>query len=174
MSSRPTGATATRPTSTTVTHPTGVTAIRPASAVVTRPAAVPAWPLQSFLRLVPAPASVPTARRHMRQALTTWDLDPLVDPAELVVSELVTNAVRAALALAEPQPVQLWLAADRVQVAIGIWDGNPDPPLLAPAADTDERGRGLWLVEALSAAWDWFSQDGGRTVHALLEPDPRA
>jgi anti-sigma regulatory factor (Ser/Thr protein kinase) len=97
-----------------------------------------------------------------------WDLDP--DPAELVVSELVTNAVRASLALAEPQPVRLWLAASQLRVAIGVWDGNPDPPLLAPAADTDEGGRGLCLVEAISAAWDWYPQDGGKVVHAFLDP----
>ena len=172
MSSRPTGATAIRPTGTTVMHPTGTTAIRPTGAAATRPTAVPAWPLQSFLRLAPAAASVSTARRLSRQALTMWDLDPY--PAELVVSELVTNAVQASLALAEPQPVRLWLAADRPRVAIGVWDGNPNPPLLAPTAETDERGRGLCLVEALSAAWDWYPHDGGKVVHARLEPDPRA
>jgi len=165
MSSRPTGATAIRPTGATSTRPPGATATRPA---------VPAWPLQSFLHLAPAPASVPTARRHTRQALTTWHLRPLVDAAELVVSELVTNAIRAAIALPEPQPVRLWLATDRSRVAIGVWDGDPNPPLLARAAGTDERGRGLCLVEALSAAWDWFPQDGGKVVHARLDAGPAA
>jgi anti-sigma regulatory factor (Ser/Thr protein kinase) len=93
---------------------------------------------------------------------------------ELGPADGVTNAVRAALARATPGPARLWLAADRVRVAIGVWDGNPDPPLLARAADTDEGGRGLCLVEAISAASDWYPQDGGKLVHALLEPDPGA
>jgi Histidine kinase-like ATPase domain len=149
---------------------------RPIGATIIRPAAVPSgrWPLQSFRQLVPAPASVPAARRHTRQRLTTWGLGPLADPAELVVSELITNAVRAALALAEPLPVRLSLASDRVRVAIGVWDGNPDPPLLARAADTDEGGRGLCLVAAISAAWDWYPHDNGKVVHAVLDPDPAA
>jgi anti-sigma regulatory factor (Ser/Thr protein kinase) len=147
---------------------TGATAIRPAATPFGR------WPLQSLRLLAPKAASVPAARRHTRRTLTNWDLGPLADPAELVVSELVTNAVRAALALAEPLPVRLWLAADRVRVAIGVWDANPDPPLLARADDTDEGGRGLCLVEAISVAWDWYPQDGGKVVHAVLEPDPSA
>ena len=142
----------------------GATAIRSAAMPFGR------WPLQSFRRLALAPASVPAARRHTRRTLTAWDLGPMADPAELAVSELVTNAIRAALAVASPQPVRLWLAADRVRVAIAVWDGNPDPPLLARAGDTDEGGRGLCLVEAISAAWDWYPQDGGKVVHALLEP----
>jgi anti-sigma regulatory factor (Ser/Thr protein kinase) len=165
MSSRPIGATVIRPAGTTVVGPTG-----PTGAPAARSAAVPAWPLQSFLRLAPAPASVPAARRHMRRALTVWDLGRLADAAELVVSELVTNAVRAALALAEPQPAELWLAADPFRVAIGVWDGNPDPPLLARPGLTDESGRGLYLVEALSATWDWYPQDSGKVVRALLGP----
>lgn len=149
---------------------------RPIGATAIRPTAVPSgrWPLQCVRLLAPAPASVPAARRHTRQTLTTWDLAALADPAELVVSELATNAVRVSLALAEPRPVRLWLAANQLRVAIGVWDGNPHPPLLARAADTDEGGRGLYLVEAISAAWDWYPQDGGKVVHALLEPGPGA
>jgi anti-sigma regulatory factor (Ser/Thr protein kinase) len=130
-------------------------------------------PRQSLLELAAVPGSVPRARRHARQVLSEWDLGPLGDPAELVVSELVTNAIRASRAVGTRQPVRLWLAADRARVAIGVWDGSPDPPVPAQARDTDESGRGLFLVEAVSTAWDWYRQDGGKIVRALLDPDAR-
>jgi anti-sigma regulatory factor (Ser/Thr protein kinase) len=129
------------------------------------------WPLQSFRQLVAASATVPAARRHARHLLWAWGLGQLVDPAELVVSELVTNAIRATLAMAEPRPVRLWLAADRGRAAIGVWDSSPDPPRPAHPADVDENGRGLILVETLSASWNWYPQEGGKLVQALLELD---
>jgi anti-sigma regulatory factor (Ser/Thr protein kinase) len=147
---------------------------RPLASMTTiLPAVAPArrWRLQSFRRLVAAPAAVPGARRHARHVLWAWGLGRLVDPAELVVSELVTHAIRATLAMAEPLPVRLWLAADPARAAIGVWDSSPDPPRPARAADVDESGRGLFLVEALSASWDWYPQEGGKVVHALLELD---
>lgn len=54
-----------------------------------------AWPVRSSLELGALPTSVPCARLHTRHLLWEWGLDGLVEPAELLVSELVTNAVRA-------------------------------------------------------------------------------
>jgi len=79
--------------------------------------------------------------------LRRWGLDGLADSAELVVSELVTNAVRAACGTPEPWPVRLWLTAEPARVAIGVWDCSPVPPRLAHAGDADESGRGLFLVQ---------------------------
>jgi anti-sigma regulatory factor (Ser/Thr protein kinase) len=128
------------------------------------------WPRQSLSEVAAAPAAVRGARRHARRVLWTWDLECLADTAELVVSELVTNAIQAVRASAGPLPVRLWLAADHARLAVGVWDCCPDPPRLAQADEIDENGRGLFLVEALSATWDWCPQDGGKVVRAVLEP----
>ncbi len=50
---------------------------------------------RSYLELAAAPGAVPRARRHTRHMLAAWKLGHLADDAELVVSELLTNAVRA-------------------------------------------------------------------------------
>jgi anti-sigma regulatory factor (Ser/Thr protein kinase) len=146
---------------------------RPLASTTIPPGVTPArcWPLQSFRQLVAAPATVPGARRHARHVLWAWGLGQLVDPAELVVSELVTNAIRATLAMADPRPVRLWLAADRGRAAVGVWDSSPDPPRPTQATDVDESGRGLFLVETLSASWNWYLQEGGKVVEALLDLD---
>ena len=127
------------------------------------------WKEFSLLELAAGPGSVPRARRHVRQVLSEWNLGLLGEAAELVVSELVTNAIRASRDAGGHRPVRLWLAADRARVAIGVWDGTPGPPVPAQPCDTDESGRGLLLVEAVSTAWDWYSEDGGKIVRALLD-----
>ena len=53
------------------------------------------WPLHSFLELGALPGAVPCARLHARHLLWEWGLAALTDSTELVVSELVTNAIRA-------------------------------------------------------------------------------
>ena len=126
------------------------------------------WPRQSLLELEAVPGSVPRARRHARQVLSGWNLGPLGEAAELVVSELVTNAVQASRAAGADRPVRLWLAADRARAAVGVWDGSTDPPAPRHPRDTYESGRGLLLVEAVSTAWDWYPEGGGKIVRALL------
>jgi anti-sigma regulatory factor (Ser/Thr protein kinase) len=101
--------------------------------------------------------------------LSEWNLGPLGERAELVVSELVTNSIRASRAAGGHRPVRLWLAADGARAAIGVWDRSPDPPVPGQPRDTDESGRGLLLVEAVSTAWDWYPEDGGKIVRALLD-----
>jgi len=100
-----------------------------------------------------------------------WDLPSVADSAELVVSELVTNAVRASTG-PDGRPkynakkglpcVHLGLLSNRVHVLIEVWDQDPRMPVAAPAGPDDESGRGLMLVEALcercgcdtSPGWD--------------------
>jgi anti-sigma regulatory factor (Ser/Thr protein kinase) len=102
--------------------------------------------------------------------LADWDLSALGEAAELVVSELVTNAVRACQAAGAHRPVRLRLASDRVRVLIEVQDGSPQPPVLSEATAEDENGHGLYLVEAMSAAWDWYPHrpSGGKVVWALV------
>jgi anti-sigma regulatory factor (Ser/Thr protein kinase) len=129
-----------------------------------------AWPLHSHLDLAALSGAVPHARHHARRVLTDWGLDAIGEPAELVVSELVTNAIRACQSGGAHRPVQLRLASDRARVLIEVQDGSPQPPVPAGATADDESRRGLCLVEAMSAAWDWYPHraSGGKVVWALL------
>jgi anti-sigma regulatory factor (Ser/Thr protein kinase) len=129
-----------------------------------------AWPLHSHLELTGFPGTVPRARHHARRVLADWDLGALGEPAELVVSELVTNAIRACPAAGAHSQVRLRLASDRARVLIEVQDGSPQPPVPADATAEDENGHGLCLVEAMSAAWDWYPHQasGGKVVWALI------
>jgi anti-sigma regulatory factor (Ser/Thr protein kinase) len=129
-----------------------------------------AWPLHSHLELAALFGAVPRARHHARRVLADWDLGVLGDPAELVVGELVTNAIRACQAGGAHRRVRVRLASDRARVLIEVQDGSPQPPVPADATADDESGRGLCLVAAMSAAWDWYPHrpSGGKVVWALL------
>jgi anti-sigma regulatory factor (Ser/Thr protein kinase) len=127
------------------------------------------WSPQTFLELGALPGAVPCARLHARQVLWEWGLARLSDSVELLVSELITNAVDASRSMAQMVPVRLWLLAGRAQVMVIVWDTSPRPPVRAQAAEDAENGRGLLLVEAMSVRWDWyFPQEGnGKVVWAL-------
>ncbi len=87
------------------------------------------WPLQSGLPFGPIPTAVPCARAHATQVLWEWGMAEISDTAELIVSELMTNAVAASRALeGGPFPVRFWLLSDRKQVLILVWDASPEPP----------------------------------------------
>jgi anti-sigma regulatory factor (Ser/Thr protein kinase) len=128
------------------------------------------WPLHSHLELAALPAAVSDARHHTRRVLAGWHLGVVGEPAELVVSELVTNAIRACQAAGAHRQVQLRLASDRARVLIEVQDCSPQLPVPAGATDDDESRRGLCLVAAMSAAWDWYPDraSGGKVVWALL------
>jgi anti-sigma regulatory factor (Ser/Thr protein kinase) len=113
---------------------------------------------------------VPCARLHVRHVLWEWGLARLAEDAELLVSELVTNAVAAPQPADEICPVRLWLLADRTRAVILVWDSCPAPPAPVNAAEDAESGRGLLLVEAVSQRWDWYfpQRMGGKVVWALL------
>ncbi len=128
------------------------------------------WLLHSFLELGALPGAVPSARLHARQVLWEWGQAKLTDSAELVVTELLTNAVNASQ---WPQPVRLWLRSDRTRLLVLVWDANPHPPPARIDADDDaESGRGLLLVEAISEQWNWYltRKTGGKAVWSLIIP----
>ena len=121
------------------------------------------WPYRSFLELGALAGAVPCARLHVRLVLLEWGLAALSESLELVVSELVTNGVRASRAMGSDS-VRMWLVSDLRQVVVFVWDASPRPPARAdPGADA-ESGRGLLLVEALSERWGHFGYDGGGKV----------
>jgi anti-sigma regulatory factor (Ser/Thr protein kinase) len=114
------------------------------------------WPLRSFLELGALPSAVPCARLHARQVLWEWRLTGDLDGTELVVSELVTNAVQRSRADGHPAPVRLWLLADRARVLVLVWDASPLPPVTMGTSEDAENGRGLLLVDAISERWGFY------------------
>jgi anti-sigma regulatory factor (Ser/Thr protein kinase) len=114
----------------------------------------PQWPLHTFLELGALDGAVPSARLHARHVLREWGQDRYGDSAELVVSELVTNGVKATRALAQAA-IRLWLFSDRQRIAVMVWDASSQPPVRMEVNDDAENGRGLLLVEAVSDQWGW-------------------
>jgi anti-sigma regulatory factor (Ser/Thr protein kinase) len=104
--------------------------------------------------------------------LWEWQLTGLSDIAELLVSELVTNAVQISCADEQTTPVRLWMLANRTRILILVLDSSPLPPVRMSTSQDDENGRGLLLVETLSTRWDWYfppQHNGGKVVWALME-----
>ena len=137
-----------------------------------------AWPLRSYLELAARPEAVRPARQHATTVVRRWRLDALADTVELLVSELVTNAVLASAGRADqraetsaPQ-IRCWLASDRCQMMIHIWDADRRLPVSQDAGPDAETGRGLLLVATLSARWGCYSPHGhnGKIVWALCAP----
>ncbi|MBT2506175.1 SpoIIE family protein phosphatase [Streptomyces sp. ISL-98] len=112
------------------------------------------------------PRSVGRARELARAQLVAWGLEDLVDTTELLVSELVTNALRYG-----EGEIRLRLLLDRTLVC-EVWDAGLVQPRRRRARDTDEGGRGLQLVGLLSAAWGSRRTPRGKTVwFELALPD---
>lgn len=124
------------------------------------------WPLLDYLEFGALPGAVPCGRLHTRNLLWEWRLAELAEGAELVVSELLTNAVAASRPSLDILPVRLWLLSDAVRLLILVWDTSPQPPLPTHTSEEAESGRGLLLVEAVCAEWDWYPTPapGGKAV----------
>ncbi|WP_183064451.1 SpoIIE family protein phosphatase [Streptomyces sp. gCLA4] len=104
------------------------------------------------------PAVVADARHLVLAQLTAWDLDELSFSTELIVSELVTNAIRYA-----GGPVRLRLIrADTLTCEIS--DSSNTQPRMRRARNSEEGGRGLYIVAQLSHRWGSRYTMGGKTV----------
>ncbi|MFG2285114.1 ATP-binding protein [Streptomyces sp. NPDC048595] len=126
--------------------------------------------------LPPRYESVRCARQFTRDTLQGWELDELFDPVALVVSELVTNALRHAI-LAAPEhtgaapPARLHLMRWSQRLICAVRDPSDDSPIAGEADSADESGRGLYLVESFSDSWGWHPLSGvthGKIVWALF------
>ncbi|WP_244305403.1 SpoIIE family protein phosphatase [Kitasatospora cheerisanensis] len=104
------------------------------------------------------PTAVSRARRLVRHTLADWGVEALTDTAELLVSELVTNAVRYASA-----PIGVRLTLGEV-LLVEISDPLPDPPRERHASAGDEGGRGLELVRRLALRWGTRAEGLGKVV----------
>jgi anti-sigma regulatory factor (Ser/Thr protein kinase) len=119
-------------------------------------------------------ASVGISRSFTRMTLRRWGLAGLCDQAELVVSELVTNAIRHGLVSARriigEYPVGLRLLAQDPFVTCMVTDPGRQMPIRNVADPFAESGRGLQVVESCSLRWGWQPlEEGGKVVWALLE-----
>ncbi len=125
---------------------------------------------RSYLEVAAAPGAVPYARRCTRQALAGWDLGHVAEDAELVVSELMTNAVRATLERSLTARVVLYLAADPGRLTLLVWDACAEPPVRRAHGAGSAGGRGLEIVQALSDRWgSWTPVRGGKVVWAWFD-----
>lgn len=99
--------------------------------------------------LEPKPAAVRRARKAVADQLWAWGLPGLVDDAELITSELVTNAIEHGSGV-----VELRLSTKPHRIRISVLDGNPAAlPVVATDRGLEIGGRGLALVEQLAAEW---------------------
>ncbi|MFE0629261.1 SpoIIE family protein phosphatase [Streptomyces sp. NPDC058864] len=104
------------------------------------------------------PAAVASARAKAARQLTAWGLEELTFTTELVVSELVTNAIRYG-----SDPVLLRLIRDRTLIC-EVFDGSSTSPHMRHARTTDEGGRGLFLIAQVAERWGARYGRGGKTV----------
>jgi anti-sigma regulatory factor (Ser/Thr protein kinase) len=112
-----------------------------------------------------SPTACALARGAIRDVLPQWGLGDLVPTAELLVSELVCNALRHAVG-----PLRLtleWVSDVRCLVS----DGSSEPPRPTEAAPDDESGRGFVLVDTLAARWGCEYRPDGKSVWFELSSD---
>ena len=104
----------------------------------------------------------------------------LADTVELVVAELITNAMQASAGLTSSQfagrwapglpPVRLWLASDGRHAVVQVWDANDRLPVRETVPLDAETGRGLLLVESLADEWGSYTPEAssGKVVWAVI------
>jgi serine phosphatase RsbU (regulator of sigma subunit)/anti-sigma regulatory factor (Ser/Thr protein kinase) len=120
----------------------------------------------AYWYLDPRSQTAGQARRLARRALARWGLEELSDAFELLVSEVVTNAVRYA-----ERPITLrLLRTDTLRCEVG--DDVPQLPRLRQARATDEGGRGLYLVNRIARRWGATRLSGGKVVWFELPLPP--
>ncbi|MDI5962805.1 SpoIIE family protein phosphatase [Streptomyces sp. SL13] len=116
--------------------------------------------------LAAEPASVGRARDLATSQLAAWGLEAIAFTTELVVSELVTNAVRYGEA-----PVQLRLIREKTLIC-EVSDGSSTAPHLRRARTLDEGGRGLFIVAQLTDRWGTRHDPQGKTIWSELSLTP--
>jgi DNA-binding NarL/FixJ family response regulator len=114
---------------------------------------------QAAAALESSPDSARSARQLASAAVSAWGRQEVEDAVTLLISELVTNAVRHARSVVE---VVIRLLPERVRVEVR--DNSPDPPQPREADAEDESGRGLILVDALAHAWGVEAREDGKSV----------
>ncbi|MEU9170735.1 ATP-binding protein [Streptomyces sp. NPDC048420] len=115
-------------------------------------------PWEYVLHIPNDPRAVTVSRRTLRLILTMHGLIPLVDLAELLATELVSNAVRHTKG-----PAALRIRWSAGVLRIGAWDASPEPPEPPGELETltdAEAGRGLAMIRACADMWGWSPLTG--------------
>ena len=110
-------------------------------------------------RLSPEAPSAGQARRFVDETLRRWECDELLDTVELLVSELVTNAVIHAKSDVD---VSVQLLADRIRIEVA--DQSPAGIRRRELTAEGSSGRGISMVESLATAWGVISNRNGKAV----------
>jgi anti-sigma regulatory factor (Ser/Thr protein kinase) len=129
--------------------------------------------------LRPQPCAVKAARDFAHATLSQWDVNALFDDAAVVISELVTNAVRYGQRAGQDRSapdarVELVLLNRASCIVCVVTDPNPGPPVRLDPDFAAETGRGLCVVESLSKQWGWtpLAPDRKAVWAALALPAP--
>lgn len=109
------------------------------------------------------PSSVGSARAFVEATLSAWNLEPLIDTATLLTSELATNAV-----LHARTPFRLSIVLD-TDLVIEVTDGSADLPREGEADPGAERGRGLQVLANLADRWGTRTEREGKTIWFALD-----
>jgi anti-sigma regulatory factor (Ser/Thr protein kinase) len=123
------------------------------------------------------PEEARTARHFVRELLTCWGLESLADDAELIVDELVVNAVlhgtrTGALRPGAASVLRLCMLRRIGEVMVAVVDPGNEAPIPRQPDWAGESGRGLQIVGALSHVWGWSPIAGhGKAVWAVLRDE---
>jgi anti-sigma regulatory factor (Ser/Thr protein kinase) len=135
------------------------------------------WPYESVQSFGPYDSTVPTARARTRAVLAEWGLADVADAAELVLSELLTNALQATWRFRLHTPLGVRLVADSSWLVVEVWDcvqAAPEPQehdinQELAADESDGHGNGLLIVATTCHHWGYFRRpDGGKVVFAVF------
>lgn len=142
-----------------------------------------AWPRQQYVELAALPTTPYWARVLATDVLTGWGLLHLYETTELVVSELVTNAIKVSGVGVHPLSypgrrdvccVGMRLLGNAHSVIVAVWDGDPRLPQATNAGPDDEAGRGLLLVSSLAERWGYYRPRTTTDAYGRrLWPSPR-
>jgi Histidine kinase-like ATPase domain len=123
------------------------------------------------------PTAAQAARGHVRSVLAAWGMNVIADTAELIVDELVANAVNASTdrdgtALYGTDGrllvVRLCLYSDGTRLLAEVWDQAPGAPASRQSGRWDENGRGLAMITELGATWGWYPAQDAKCVWAEM------
>ena len=118
----------------------------------------------AFRQLPTGPTAAGEAREWSAKVLACWDLADHADDLQTVVTELVTNSLRAGAGAIHALIEWRWNAE---ALEVQVWDDAPGRPQLRQPDFVAETGRGLFIVAALSTAWGHHpAADGGKVVWA--------
>ncbi len=124
--------------------------------------------LQTHLELAALATAPGCARDHVRSVAREWGLPHLADTAELLTSELVTNAKQASqqMNVRADMPavpvVRMWVTSDGVCLMVHVWDASTRMPVRRHGGPDEIGGRGLMLVEALGKDWGLTRRTAGK------------